>query len=128
MATAAADISKDLAIIKGQLSATQTRLAAIMVNHGEELLSHDSGQEKPEVPIGVHVFHLLIQLEIYREHVDKFTTSVRQKYGMKELVIRRDQKRLRNQFMENIKELQEKIKDLNSEELKAFISDSNLLG
>ena len=128
MATAAADISKDLAIIKGQLSATQTRLAWIMQNHGEELLSHDSGQEKPEVPIGVHVFHLLIQLEIYREHVDKFTSSVRQKYGMKELVIRRDQKRLRNQFMENIKELHEEIKDLSPAELKAFISNSNFLG
>lgn len=128
MATAGTDISKDLAIIKGQLSATQTRLAAIMVNHGEELLSHDSGQEKPEVPIGVHVFNLLIKLEIYREHVDKFTTSVRQKYGMKELVIRRDQKRLRNQFMQSIKDLQGKIKDLNADELKAFISSGDLLG
>jgi len=128
MATTGTDISKDLAVIKGQLSATATRLSYIMVNHGEELLSHDSGQEKPEVPVGVHVFHLLIQLEIYREHIDKFTTSVRQKYGMKELVIRRDQKRLRNQFMENIKELQEKIKDLSPEELKSFISDQSLLG
>lgn len=128
MATAGTEISKDLAIIKGQLSATQTRLAAIMVNHGEELLSHDSGQEKPEVPIGVHVFQLLIQLEIYREHVDKFTTSVRQKYGMKELVIRRDQKRLRNQFMQTVKDLQDKIRDLNEDELKAFISSGSLLG
>lgn len=128
MATAGTEISKDLAIIKGQLSATQTRLAAIMVNHGEELLSHDSGQEKPEIPIGVHVFQLLIQLEIYREHVDKFTTSVRQKYGMKELVIRRDQKRLRNQFMQTVKDLQDKIRDLNEDELKAFISSGSLLG
>jgi hypothetical protein len=123
MATTGTDISKDLAIIKGQLSATATRLSYIMVNHGEELLSHDSGQEKPEVPVGVHVFHLLIQLEIYREHVDKFTTSVRQKYGMKELVIRRDQKKLRNQFMDNIKELQDEIKDLNTEQLRSFLDE-----
>ena len=128
MATTGTEISKDLAIIKGQLSATASRLSYIMVNHGEELLSHDSSQEKPEVPVGVHVFHLLIQLEIYREHVDKFTTSIREKYGMKELVIRRDQQKLRNQFMENIKDLQEKIQDLNPEELKTFISNNGFIG
>lgn len=123
MATAGTEISKDLAVIKGQLSATATRLSYIMVNHGEELLSHDSGQEKQEVPVGVHIFKLLLQLEIYREHVDSFTTSVRQKYGMKELVIRRDQKKLRNQFMDNIKELQDEIKDLNTEQLRSFLDE-----
>ena len=98
-----------------------------MQNYGEDLLLHDSGQEKPEVPIGVHVFHLLIQLEIYREHVDKFTSSVRKKYGMKELVIRRDQSKLRNQFMGTIKKLQEELKDLSPEELKSFISNNSFL-
>jgi hypothetical protein len=50
-------------------------------NHGEELLELGSQEELEEMPIGCHIFNLLLKLEIYREHVDQFTSSIRKKYG-----------------------------------------------
>lgn len=94
-----------------------------MIEHGNELLSHDSGQEKQEVALGIHISNLLLKLEIYREHVDKFTASVRKKYGMPELKIRKDTHSLRSQFMDQMKELQEEIKDLSPEELRDFLDE-----
>lgn len=121
MTSAGEMISKDLAVIKGQLAATRTRLQWIMRSYGDELLQHDSGQELPEVQMGIHLTTLLLKLEIYREHVDKFTSSVRKKYGMPELKIRKDTTQLRDQFMEQMKELQEEMKDLSPEGAKKFL-------
>ncbi len=112
MATAGTEISKDLAVIKGQLSATKTRLQSVMLQYGDELLEHDSGQETREVQMGIHICNLLLKLEIYQEHVDKFTSSVRKKYGMKELKIRRDTHSVRTSFMKSVKELQDQIQKM----------------
>ena len=95
----------------------------MMIEHGNELLLHDSGQEKQQVPLGIHISSLLLKLEIYREHMDKFTSSVRKKYGMPELKIRKDTHELRNQFMDQMKELQEEIKDLSPAEMTAFLDN-----
>lgn len=71
--------------------------------------------------MSVHITNLLIKLEIYREHVDKFTSSVRKKYGMPELRVRKDTNNLRMQFMEQMKELQNEIKDMSPKELNHFL-------
>lgn len=121
MATTGKAISKDLAMIKGQLAATKTRLQSVMLEYGNELLQHDSGQETQEVSMGIHICHLLLKLEIYQEHVDKFTSSVRKKYGMPELKIRRDTHSMRTSFMKSMKELQDQIQNMTAEELKNFM-------
>lgn len=121
MASTGEEISKDLAVIKGQLSATTKRLKWICLEYGNELLEHDSGQEKQQVQMSVHITNLLLKLEIYRELVDKFTSSVRKKYGMPELRIRKDTNDLRTQFMQQMKELQNEIKDMSPEELNHFL-------
>ena len=92
-----------------------------MVNHGEELLDHAFDGTEQEQEFGVHLWHLLLKLEIYREQVDNFTAAVRKKYGMPALKIRKDTNELRSQFMDQMKELQEEIKDLSPEELKEFL-------
>jgi hypothetical protein len=121
LATTGEEVSKDLKVIKGQLSATQKRLQWLCLEYGEELLTHDSGQEKHSVPMSVHITNLLIKLEIYREHVDNFTSSVRKKYGMPELRVRKDTNNLRMQFMEQMQELQNEIKDMSPKELNHFL-------
>lgn len=121
MASTGEEISKDLAAIKGQLSAASKRLKWICLEHGNELLEHDSGQEKQQIQMNIHITNLLIKLEIYREHVDKFTSSVRKKYGMPELRVRKDTNDLRMQFMQQMKELQNEIKDMSPEELNHFL-------
>lgn len=71
--------------------------------------------------MSVHITNLLIKLEIYREHVDNFTSSVRKKYGMPELRVRKDTNNLRMQFMEQMQELQNEIKDMSPKELNHFL-------
>ena len=71
--------------------------------------------------MSIHITNLLLKLEIYRELVDKFTSSVRKKYGMPELRIRKDTDELRSQFMEQMKELQNEIKNMSPEELNHFL-------
>ena len=123
MASTGKEISKDLAMIKGQLGATETRLQMLMVEYGDQLLEHDAGQELKEVSMGIHLMNLLLKLEIYREHVDKFTTSVRKKYGMPELVIRRDSQKHRSSFLKCITDLQNELKDLSPEEKEVYIKE-----
>ena len=94
-----------------------------MVNHGEELLDHAFDGTEQEQEFGVHLWHLLLKLEIYREHVDKFTAAVRKKYGMPALKIRKDVNELRNQALAGILDLQDEIKDMTDDEKMKFLDE-----
>lgn len=94
-----------------------------MVNHGEELLDHAFDGTDTSQEMGVHLWNLLLKLEIYREHVDKFTSAVRKKYGMKELKIRKDTNELRNQALSEILKIQGDIKDLSHEEQMKYLNE-----
>lgn len=94
-----------------------------MVNHGEELLDHAFDGKEQEQEFGVHLWHLLLKLEIYREHVDNFTAAVRKKYGMPQLKIRKDLNELRTQAYNGILEIQEDIKDLSLEEQMKYLDE-----
>lgn len=94
-----------------------------MVEHGEELLDHAFDGTKQEQEFGVHLWNLLLKLEIYREHVDNFTAAVRKKYGMPQLKIRKDVNELRNQALAGILEIQEDIKDLSQEEQMKYLDE-----
>ena len=94
-----------------------------MVNHGEELLDHAFDGKEQEQEFGVHLWHLLLKLEIYREHVDNFTAAVRKKYGMPQLKIRKDLNELRTQAYNGILEIQEDIKDLSLEDRMKYLDE-----
>ena len=94
-----------------------------MVNHGEELLDHAFDGKEQEQEFGVHLWHLLLKLEIYREHVDNFTAAVRKKYGMPQLKIRKDLNELRTQAYNGILEIQEDIKELSLEDQMKYLDE-----
>ena len=94
-----------------------------MSEHGDELLEEGFEGRNYDKQIGSHVWHLLLKLEMYREHVDNFTTAVRKKYGMKELKIRRDQHIMRDIAMKGILEVQKDLEGLSPEEAQKYVNE-----
>ena len=94
-----------------------------MSEHGYELLEEGFGGREYDKQIGSHIWHLLLKLEMYREHVDNFTAAVRKKYGMKELKIRRDQHEMRDIAMKGILEVQKDLEGLSPEEAQKYVDE-----
>ena len=100
MSTRGKSGAKALAVIKGQLSATETRLYEICQDFGEVELKGTSNSGDDMNKIGHYVMALALQLESYRETIDAFTDRFRETFDLPPVQIRRDTYCLRKRVME----------------------------
>ena len=121
MSTRGKSGAKALAVIKGQLSATETRLYEICQDFGEVELKGAERVPEDLRKVGHFVVALAMELEEYQEKVAIFTDAFRKTFDLPPVYIRRDHYALRRRVGEYVMENADKYPAIVKEEARKYL-------
>ena len=123
MSTRGEEGAKALAVIKGQLSATETRLYEICMDFGETELKGSGRPAGAVNQIGTHVWALAMDLEVYREKIEVFTDLFRESFDLPPIRIRRDNFAHRRMLRDFMLKGSKNYSDVEKERVDEFIKE-----